>query len=533
MMINPNPNRVTSVSRESGAALLAAMITLVVLTSIAASVFLSSVPAYRGTYQASAWYEAKLAADAGADFAMSALQKTVPNPNAYDWAGWTTETGTAVPPAYDGIRIYTPPASTLVNGGDGSTHPQISRVEIDVITRDDNFAQNAWYRIRSTGMAEVASSQLGLDKRDLTLRRMTLQKRHISRTVEVLSRPVYLWEYALKTDGSMTLGGGTTWRIDSYDSRTLLYPDRSVGGIYDESVARAFGNVASNLKRPANDPFGMLIDAEGAAVRGEVQTHGGDNPNTDVHENVEESDKIDQSRITDEYSEVLTPESIPTWATNGTANQTLTGTQTSISSGTAGGPGSAVNNPYRVVLNASGNSSLGGFEVTNPTPGSDRFVDIYINGNVSLGGSTIQVQKGVHVNVYLNGDLDFKNQDINYVTNTNQDPNKRDRYSMRPADLLIFGVKDKNATPAPKVESAGNGHIVAAFYGPQYAGHLDGNSEIMGAFVLKTYDISGGGGNGGDSVGAGFHYDEALGVVGPVKSYKSVSYFEDIRKDLE
>jgi hypothetical protein len=51
--------------------------------------------------------------------------------------------------------------------------------------------------------------------------------------------------------------------------------------------------------------------------------------------------------------------------------------------------------------------------------------------------------------------------------------------------------------------------------------------------VLKNYAISGGGGSGGDSLGAGFHYDEALGVVGPVKYYKAVSYFEDVRKDLE
>jgi hypothetical protein len=531
-MISPASHRITCDSRESGSALLAALITLAVLTTLAASVFLSSVPAYRGTYQAAAWHEAKLAADAGVDFAMSTLQKTVPNPMAYDWAGWTTEAGTPVPPNYDGVRIYTPPANTLVNGGDGSTRPRITRVAIDVITRDDNFAQNAWFRIRSTGMAEVPNSQLSLDKRDLTLRRIALKQNHVSRTFEVLSRPVYLWEYALKTSSTMVLGGGQDWVIDSYDSRFWLYPDRSVGGIYDLSIARAFGNIASNLQRPPDSPYGMLIDAEGARVSGEVQTHGGDNPLTDTHENVEQSEAIDQARITDEYDEILKPETTPTWATSGDANQTLTGSQTYIQSGTAGGAGSAVDNPYRVIINANGNSPLGGFEVTNAA-GGDRFVDIYVNGNLTLNGSTILVQKGVHVNLYLNGDLDFKNQDINYVSNTTQDPNKRDRYSMRPSDLLIFGVKDANASPAPTAQSAGNGHIVAAFYGPQYAGHLDGNTEIMGSFVLKTYDISGGGGSGGDSLGAGFHYDEALGVVGPVKYYKSVSYFEDTRKDVE
>jgi hypothetical protein len=530
MMIRPASNRVTSVSRESGSALLAAMITLAVLTTIAASVFFSSVPAYRGTYHASAWHEAKLAADAGVDFAMSTLQKTVPNPALYDWNGWTIAGGAPVPAGYDGIRYYSPPASTLVNGGDGSTRPQIARIEIDVLTRDDNFSQNAWYRIRSTGMAEVASTQLGLDPRDLSLRRMTLQKKHISRTFEVLSRPVYLWEYALKTSGSMVLGGGRDWVIDSYDSR---YPDRSVNGIYDASVSRAFGNVASNLQRPANSPYGMLIDAEGAVVKGEVQTHGGDDPNTQVHENVEQSEGMDQTRITDEYSDVLTPESKPTWYNDPTLT-TYKGTPSGfIGSGTTPADGGSVNTPHKVIINAKGGQSIGGFEIENSVPGTDRFVSIYVEGNIDLNGSKIQVQKGVHVSLYLNGDLNFRNMDINYGTNTNQAPNFVETHSLRPMDMLIYGIKDANASPAPKVESSGNGHIVAAFYGPQYAGHLDGNSEIMGSFVLKTYDISGGGGSGGDSLGAGFHYDEAMGVIGPVKYYKSVSYFEDTRKDVE
>jgi hypothetical protein len=397
--------------------------------------------------------------------------------------------------------------------------------------------------MRGTGFARQ-------DWRDLSLRRMTLKQKHITRTVEVLSRPVYLWEYALKTDGSMVLGGGRDWVIDSYDSRKLLYPDRSLNGIYDSSIAREFGNIASNLPRPLTIPYGMLIDAEGARVRGEVQTRGGDDPNTpEVHENVEEAENIDPTRITDEYSEDLDPEPDPLWYTNYLAstnpqagvdydkkydNTRSPGEEGKVPSGVDGvlnGNGSSAEAPYRVIINAQGNQSIGGFEVIN-TPegsGSQRYVDIYVNGDIDLNGSTIQVEKGVHVSIYLNGNLNFRNQDINYIS----DEALRAQYSMVPGDLLIYGRKPEDATPAPKVESSGNGHIVAAFYGPQYTGNLDGNSEIMGAFVLKSYNIAGGGGSGGDSLGAGFHYDEALGVVGPVKYYKSVSYFEDIRKDLE
>src|SRR4030095_16993708 len=364
--------------------------------TIAASVFFSSVPAYRGTYQASAWHEAKLAADAGADFAMSTLQKTVPNPALYDWNGWTIDltTGAPVPAGYDGIRYYTPPASTLVNGGDGSTRPQVSRIEIDVVTRDDNYSQNAWYRIRSTGMAEVASSQLGLDPRDLSLRRMTLQKKRVGGRGEVLSRPVYLWEYALKTTGSMTLGGGRDWVIDSYDSRYWLYPDRSVNGIYDSSISRSFGNIASNQMRPLSSPYGVIIDAEGAVVKGEVQTNGGDDPNTQVHENVEESDGIDQKRITDEYSETLTAKSKPTWYADVSGVESYKRTTPSVQSGTTAEDGGSVNTPHKVRITAKGGQRVGGFEVVNSTPGNDRVLDIYVDGDVDLNGSQIQVQKG-------------------------------------------------------------------------------------------------------------------------------------------
>jgi hypothetical protein len=147
-------------------------------------------------------------------------------------------------------------------------------------------------------------------------------------------------------------------------------------------------------------------------------------------------------------------------------------------------------------------------------------VEIYIDANLILSGGGITIPPNVYASVYVNGNIDFKNQDINYASGS----------SRIPGNLLIYGV---STDPNARVDSAGNGHICAAFYGPQYAGHLDGNTEIIGGFVLNTYDTQGGGGSGGDSVGAGFHYDEAMGVVGPVQQYRAVSYFEDFRKDIE
>jgi hypothetical protein len=365
---------------------------------------------------------------------------------------------------------------------------------------------------------------------------MSLQQRHVTRTVEVELRPLYLWEYALKTAGSgawtgtpaMVLGGGTTWVIDSYDSRNPVLANPPLGyvptadqnGMYNGAYARDFGNVASNQIRPAGAPYGVLIDAEGANIRGEVQTRGGDNPDTLIHENVEESDRIDQTRITSEFEESLVPKTAPAWASGPASGYTKNPNPDAISAA-----GSTIANPAHVLLDPNGNQSQGGFTITPPPAGVKQYIEIYVDANLILAGGGITIPPNVYASIYVNGNIDFKNWDINYGVDGNNI-----RSSGIPGNCLIYGV---STNPAARVDSAGNGHICAAFYGPQYAGHLDGNSEIIGGFVLNTYDTQGGGGSGGDSVGAGFHYDEAMGVVGPIQQYKVVSYFEDFRKDIE
>ena len=138
----------------------------------------------------------------------------------------------------------------------------------------------------------------------------------------------------------------------------------------------------------------------------------------------------------------------------------------------------------------------------------------------TIPNTGIVIPPNVHARVFVNGNIDYSNRDVNYSSTS----------SRTPGNLQMYGI---STSPAASVSSSGNGHIVGVFYGPQYAGNLDGNTEILGGFVLKTYNIAGGGGSGGDSIGAGFHYDEALGVVGPIQEYKTVSYFEDSRKDVE
>lgn len=545
--------------RETGAALIAAIIIIGIIAAIAGSVLMTAVPAYRSTYHASAWHEAKLAADAGIDLGMAAIQRSLPDPNEYTWPGWTLPDGTTpVPKKENGVRVLTPSPDLLVHAGDGSTRPTIVRVEVDIITRDDNVSRNPWFRIRATGAADIASPQLGLDKRDAFLRRISTQNQRVTRTVEVLARPVYLWEYALKTAGKITLGGGDSWVIDSYDSRYATKtepddpnnhrgssngngpnPDGDYRGMYDPAKAGEFGSIASNWSRPANSPYGVLIDAEGALVRGEVETRGGDNPDTPQFENVEEYDRIDPSRISSDFEETLLPPEDPRRpATTEEAQKNVVritdptpwingnfktpATTPTVFSNEPGSPGLSASDPLRIMYTTNGGKAQNGFSVPTSPDNVPRFVEVYIDANLTVPqtGGGLVIPPNVHAKVFVNGNIDFSNRDLNYSSTS----------SRVPGNLQIYGV---SASPSARVDSSGNGHIVGVFYGPQYAGNLDGNTEIVGGFVLKTYNIAGGGGNGGDSVGAGFHYDEALGVVGPIQEYKAVSYFEDSRKDVE
>jgi hypothetical protein len=58
------------------------------------------------------------------------------------------------------------------------------------------------------------------------------------------------------------------------------------------------------------------------------------------------------------------------------------------------------------------------------------------------------------------------------------------------------------------------------FYAPGADCHMNGNPDLFGAVVCKTFY-----GNGN----CGFHYDKALKAAGVATEYRVASYVEDIR----
>ena len=74
-------------------------------------------------------------------------------------------------------------------------------------------------------------------------------------------------------------------------------------------------------------------------------------------------------------------------------------------------------------------------------------------------------------------------------------------------------MQQVNINPPP-------GNFAATFYAPSADFAMNGNPDIIAAFVCKSFY-----GNGNTS----WHYDRALDNVGNAVDYRIVSYLEDIR----
>jgi len=265
--------------------------------------------------------------------------------------------------------------------------------------------------------------------------------------------------------------------IDSYDSRS---PDKSTNGLYDVTKRQQHGNIATD---------GNLINAGNAQIYGDVATNSG---------TVTGTAGITGQQRTDFYQEAISvgaPSGFPTTATVVDRNTTLSA---------AGG---TLQSPVRytvssVALNGNGNLTLG--------DASGGYIEIYVTGSVAVtGNSQITLSPTVKAKIYFAGDFSVAGNGI--VNSNNQ-----------PGDLQLYGIKPPdNVTQT--VSLGGNAQLTAAVYAPDANVTVNGSGSsghVFGSIVGKTVVMNG---------VTNLHYDEALGIGGPVTNYKIVSWFEDNR----
>ncbi len=147
------------------------------------------------------------------------------------------------------------------------------------------------------------------------------------------------------------------------------------------------------------------------------------------------------------------------------------------------------------------------FAVLPPPLGGPGAAVIMVNGDLTLSSGTIAIAPNVQVQIFVAGNVDFYNRAINV--------------GGVPAQLQIYGEDSRGQSRT--LSAYGNGSITAAFYGPNYDVRLSDNVEWFGAVAGRSFEMLGGG-------TGGFHYDEALGLIGAPIGFRIARYIEDVRQ---
>jgi hypothetical protein len=159
----------------------------------------------------------------------------------------------------------------------------------------------------------------------------------------------------------------------------------------------------------------------------------------------------------------------------------------------------SVQNPISYLF-----SSFTGHLVVNQYGTAQTYVDVHVTSDIT---GTIDIAPNVHARIYFDGNISVKARDI-----VNQ--------SGIAANLQFYGISPTDPSVSQTIGIAPPGNFAATFYAPSADFTLNGNPDITGAIVCKSFY-----GNGNTS----WHYDRTLDNEGDAVDYRIINYVEDIR----
>jgi len=473
---------------EQGNVLLCALCTILIISLIGANVLQNCTTRFNvSSSQVRSWKDSLFAAEAGGDIAYSQVRKTVMDPT-HAFTGWTNNGAQHVSP----VTTF---GSNLV------TSSVVDLFYYDPVTG------NPWYRMRSKGTAPVNGlPRTGMDDRmgagtrgDSLLRKIDFRTDHfvsaygpngdgiakavvavpnpqITRRIEQISAPVTPFEAAIKTSGAY-YGLGSAAQIDSYNSKDGPYvfvANNPASPRYKDSRS---GSVEVGTAITGDNINGMLY--------GNLSTNNGTvKPNQYITGTIDNSVPF---TIPPFYmpTNMPVPQPAPTSVTSDV-------TVTPSSAGTPQAP------TYYVL------SALSGNLIINPVGTAQTYVAVHVTGDLT---AHVTVRNNVHVKIFVDGNIDVKARDI-------------DNASGIAANLQYYSISPSDPNATQFIHIAPPGNFAATFYAPSADVVLNGNPDLTGAIVCKTFY-----GNGNTS----WHYDRALDTEGDAVDYRIVSYVEDIR----
>ncbi|MEY2539829.1 MAG: hypothetical protein QOG67_3569 [Verrucomicrobiota bacterium] len=475
-------------SYRHGSILVWTVLTIAVLSMLAAEVIRVVSIKYQNALQTATWQEALLAAESGIDLGIVELRKALyPAPN-HAWEGWNNTPG-------NGVVSYG--LTTIPNAGLAST-PMTIEVNVDAPSSFIDTG-NGWqyYRIRTVGtMPIVGPARVSDNKQDGRLRKLSLRWERftggvltahaisapqVSRRIEAIVCPVSSFNEAIMSVGTLDLTNQNIV-IDSYDSGD---PTKSTNGLYDPAKAQENGDIATD---------GNLIEAGNAHIYGDVATNAG---------TVSGAANISGTERTDFYQEPI-PVASPSWSAFNASTTTVTNTTTLTASATSG---TAASRYELNTISLSGSKTL---TLAGNADGTPTYIEVYVSGDISFSGNAqLILQPGVTAKIYFAGNVDVGG---NGILNTNN----------QPLDLQLYGIPPADGS-SKHANLGGNGQISAALYAPGHDVTINGGGttgHVFGSVIGKTVTMTG---------VTNLHYDEVLSGGGFINSYKIVSWFEDSR----
>jgi hypothetical protein len=476
-----------ALSAENGNTILIILGTVVVLSVIAGNILLNCVTRYNVvSSQVRSWKNALYAAEAGGDIAYAETRKTILDPlNAFtnwDVAG----------------SVHT--SSELTIGNDGATTSStVDRFFYDA-------SGNPWYRIRVRGTAPFSGvNRAGMDDRlgsgvrgDSLLRKIDFNYDHfvaaygpngdgvgktltsvsrpqVTRRLELIAGPVTAFEAALKCLVSFS-GPGSAGVIDSYDSRNGPY-----SFVANNPAAPYYADSHSGSVAVGTPDYNQ----NNGPIYGNVSTNGG---------SVVPSSKI-IGTIDNNVPFTLPPFTLPTNLGFPQASPTQVTSATTITPPSAG----TATAPIYYVLSSFTNSLT-----INAFNGANTYVAVHATSGIT---GKITVKPTVYAKIFFDGNMAVKGRDI-------------DNQSGIASHLQFYAISPSDPATPQTIDIQSPSDYVATFYAPSADFHTNGNPDITGAIVCKTYY-----GNGNTAL----HYDRELAMEGIPIDYRVASYVEDIR----
>ena len=497
---------------QDGNALLCALLAIIVLSTVGANVLMNCTTRYNAASNGvRAWKQSLYAAESGGDIAFNEIRKSISDPLNCFTTGWTNtiaiSAGAGLNVGPSGLSLssnaslyyyHSSPTSNL--GSDGlSTSSRVDLFLIDAVTG------NPWYRIRAQGSAPVRGlNRAGMDDRinattrgDSLVRKIDFRFDHfiaaygpdgdglnkalvpvntpkISRRIELTAAPETPFDAAIKVTGSF-YGLGSAAMIDSYNS--AYGPYRFVA---DNPADPQYANSHSG-----NVEIGTALATFMGTVYGNVATNGGT-----IRRSSQIYGTIDNN-VPISIPPFKLPSSLPLAQIN---PPNILGNITIIPPAV----GSTVM-PSLYVL-----SSLSGKVTVNALGGAETFVALHVTGDIT---GQITVGAHVHLQVYFDGNINMKARDINNLTGL-------------ASNLQFYGISPTDPAATQTISISPPGDFAATIYAPGADVTINGNPDITGSVVAKSFYANG---------NVSWHYDRALDLTGNLVDFHIASYVEDIR----